>query len=169
MEKSEIKKNNSQKASGDLPRIKNYPLYFWRVFRKLFVMAFFGIGTLIVVILVFPIMRLVVRDGKKFRKGGHHFISCVLEFYIHLMSWVRICEFNISKEDLKILRNLKGSVIIANHPSLLDVIYILAFVRDADCIVKAALKKVGWAASSGRCTFQTMSISKLWKTNAWRH
>lgn len=86
MEKREIEQNNPQKARDDFPRTKNYPLYFWRVFRKLFVMTFFGIGTLIVVIAVFPIMRLAVRDGKKFRKGGHHFISCVLEFYIHLMS-----------------------------------------------------------------------------------
>lgn len=141
MEKREIEQNDPQKARDDFPRTKNYPLYFWRVFRKLFVMTFFGIGTLIVVIAVFPIMRLAVRDGKKFRKGGHHFISCVLEFYIHLMSWVKICEFKITKEDLRTLRNLKGNVIIANHPSLLDVIYILAFVRDADCIVKASLKK----------------------------
>lgn len=145
MEKEQTEKNASQNPSDDLPRIKNYPLYFWRVFRKLFVVAFFGIGTLLIVIVVFPIMRLVIRDNKKFRKGGHHFISGVLEFYIHLMSWIRICEFKISKEDLQTLRNLKSTVIIANHPSLLDVIYILAFVRDTDCIVKAALQK-SWVA-----------------------
>lgn len=140
MERDQIEKNFSPN-SDDLPRIKNYPLYFWRVLRKLFVVAFFGIASLLIVIVIFPIMRLVIRDDKKFRKGGHHFISCALDFYIHLMSWVRICEFKISKEDLQTLRNLKGAVIVANHPSLLDVIYILAFVRDADCIVKAALQK----------------------------
>ncbi|MDE7291513.1 MAG: 1-acyl-sn-glycerol-3-phosphate acyltransferase [Treponemataceae bacterium] len=141
MENSQIEKDASQNLSDDLPRIKNYPLYFWRVFRKFFILVFFGIGTLIVVIAIFPIMRLVIRNNAKFRKKGHHFISCVLEFYIHLMSWLKICEFKISKEDLQTLRNLKGNVIIANHPSLLDVIYILAFVRDTDCIVKASLQK----------------------------
>ncbi|MDE5776512.1 MAG: hypothetical protein K2H67_06505 [Treponemataceae bacterium] len=78
MEKEQTEKNASQNPSDDLPRIKNYPLYFWRVFRKLFVVAFFGIGTLIIVIVVFPIMRLVIRNNKKFRKCGHHFISCFL-------------------------------------------------------------------------------------------
>ena len=141
MENSQIEKDALQNQIDDLPRIKNYPLYFWRVFRKFFIVAFFGIGTLIVVLAVFPIMRLVIRNNAKFRKNGHHFISCVLEFYIHLMSWIKICEFKIGKEDLQTLRNLKGAVIVANHPSLLDVIYILAFVRNTDCIVKASLQK----------------------------
>ncbi len=157
MEKEQIEKNASQSPSDDLPRIKNYPLYFWRVFRKLFVVAFFGIGTFLIVIAVFPIMRLVIRDNKKFRKGGHHFISCVLEFYIHLMSWIRICEFKISKEDLHTLRNLKGAVIIANHPSLLDVIYILAFVRDTDCIVKASLQK-SWVGGVVRALYISNNV-----------
>ena len=141
MENSQIEKDALQNQIDDLPRIKNYPLYFWRVFRKFFIVAFFGIGTLIVVLAVFPIMRLVIRNNAKFRKSGHHFISRVLEFYIHLMSWIKICEFKIGKEDLQTLRNLKGAVIVANHPSLLDVIYILAFVRNTDCIVKASLQK----------------------------
>ena len=55
------------------------------------------------------------------------------------MSWVKISTFKIN--DLKAMRDLRGCVIVANHPSLLDVVYLFAFVRDANCIVKAGLKK----------------------------
>lgn len=126
-------------SANDLPPISNYPAWLWRVLRKLFVVTFFSIGTIIVGVLVFPILKLFNRDKRSFKKAGHKFISVTLDFYIHLMSWIRISSFTI--DDLKTLRHLKGCVIVANHPSLLDVIYILAFVRDADCIVKAGLKK----------------------------
>ena len=32
-----------------------------------------------------------------------------------------------------------GLLILANHPSLIDVVFLISFVRHADCIVKAAL------------------------------
>ncbi|MBP5446611.1 MAG: 1-acyl-sn-glycerol-3-phosphate acyltransferase [Treponema sp.] len=126
-------------SANDLPPIKNYPAWLWRIFRKVFVVVFFGIGTIIIGAIVFPILRLFNPKKTSFKKAGHKFISLILDFYIHLMSWVRISTYKIN--DLKAMRNLRGCVIVANHPSLLDVIYTLAFVRDADCIVKAGLKK----------------------------
>lgn len=126
------------------PPIDNPILYAFRVVRKLFIVGFFGLGTAIVCTLVFPFIRLLnCRNRENFRRAGHHFISVVLDFYIHLMQWIHISLFTI--DDLEKLRNLKGYVIVANHPSLLDVIYTLAFVRHADCLVKADLKK-GWVS-----------------------
>mgnify|MGYP002861782976 FL=1 len=126
-------------AQDDLPKITNYPAWLWRVIRKAFVVVFFGIGSVIIGLIVFPLLRLFIRDKKAFKKTGHVFISVVLDFYIHVMAWIRISTYKI--DDLKTMRALKGCVIVANHPSLLDVIYILTFTRDADCIVKAGLKK----------------------------
>lgn len=154
MEENKVEQSNSLE---DLPPIKNYPLYFWRVFRKLLVVAFFGICSLLIVILIFPIMRLLIRNNEKFRRGGHHFISYSLDFYIHLMSWAKASEFKIGKEDLQKLRNLKGTVIVANHPSMLDVIYTLAFVRDTDCIVKATLAK-SWVGGIVRALYITNNV-----------
>lgn len=126
-------------SAENLPPIKNYPAWLWRVARKIFVVAFFGTGTIIIGAIVFPILRLFNHSKNSFKKAGHKFISLTLDLYIHLMSWIRISTYKI--DNLKTLRHIKGCVIVANHPSLLDVIYILAFVRDADCIVKSGLKK----------------------------
>ncbi len=126
-------------SENDLPPIKNYPAWLWRIFRKIFVVTVFGIGSLIIGAIVFPVLRIFNRDKLSFKRAGHKFISLSLEFFIHLMSWVRISTFKIN--DLKAMRDLRGCVIVANHPSLLDVVYLFAFVRDANCIVKAGLKK----------------------------
>lgn len=129
----------SENQNNDLPPITNYPAWLWRVIRKLFVVLVFGVGSLFISIIVFPILRIFNRDKLSFRRAGHIFISLALDFYIHLMSLVRISTYTIN--DLKTLRNLRGCVIVSNHPSMLDVVYFLAFVRDTNCIVKAALKK----------------------------
>ena len=126
-------------AENDLPPIKNYPAWLLRIVLKIFVEVVFGTGSILIGIVVFPILRLFNHDQKSFKRAGHKFISLSLDFYIHLMSLVRISTYKIN--DLKALRNLRGCVIVANHPSLLDVVYMFAFIRDANCIVKAGLKK----------------------------
>ena len=126
-------------AENDLPPIKNYPAWLLRAVRKIFVEVVFGTGSILIGIVVFPILRLFNHDQKSFKRAGHKFISLSLDFYIHLMSLVRISTYKIN--DLKALRQLRGCVIVANHPSILDVVYMFAFIRDANCIVKAGLKK----------------------------
>lgn len=126
-------------SADDLPPITNYVAWLWRIIRKIFVVTVFGLGSIIIGAIVFPLLRLFNHSKNSFRKAGHKFISFSLDFYIHLMSLLRVSTYKIN--DLKALRDLRGCVIVANHPSLLDVVYILAFVRDTDCIVKAGLKK----------------------------
>lgn len=125
-------------AADDLPKIKNYFYYWYRIFAKIFSYTFFGVGTFIIVLLIFPILRLIWFKPEVFRKNGRIFIANVLNFFIHIMSFLRVSTFEVS--DLKTLRNLKSCVIVANHPSLLDVVYTFAFVKNADCIIRAGLK-----------------------------
>lgn len=127
----------------DYPPIKNYVLYAWRVARKLFVTGFFMLGTGIIVTIVFPFIKLFSHDRERFRKAGHHFISLTLDTFVHFLQWFHVSLYKI--DDLKAMRNLKGCVIVANHPSLLDVIYTFTFNRNSDCIVKADLNK-GWVS-----------------------
>ena len=125
--------------NNDLPPITNYPAWIWRVIRKIFVELVFAIGSLALGLIVFPLLRVFKHNKISYRRAAHKAVSYALDFYIHLMSLVRISTYKIN--DLKALRSVRGCVIVANHPSMLDVIYILAFVRDAVCIVKAGLKK----------------------------
>lgn len=49
---------------------------------------------------------------------------------------------NKSAKDIKReLRELKSCVVVANHPSMLDVVFVISFIPNADCIVRGNLAK----------------------------
>lgn len=132
------KQKDPRYAADDLPKIKNPFGYLYRCFAKVFTYITFGIGTFIIVIFIFPLLHLFWRDKATFRKNGHYFISTVLHGVCNFMSILRVSTYEVS--DLKALRELKSCVIVANHPSLLDVVYTFAFVRNANCIIRAGLR-----------------------------
>lgn len=64
--------------------------------------------------------------------------------YISWGIFIKICrffgyiEFNIDKEIYSICSG--GNLIISNHPSLLDIVFMLSLFKRANCIVKSSLK-----------------------------
>ncbi|MCR5613021.1 lysophospholipid acyltransferase family protein [Treponema sp.] len=134
-----MKKNIDPKyIADDLPKIKNPFLYVYRMIFKTLSFILFGLGSFIIAIFILPVLRLVWHDKEVFRKKGHIFIGNVFSGIIHIFRFLRISEFEVS--DIETLRNLKSCVIVANHPSLLDVVYTIALVKNTDCIIRAGLK-----------------------------
>ncbi len=58
-------------------------------------------------------------------------------FCIGLMRWSGYCHFDLTA--LEALRDARGLVIAPNHPSLFDVVLIVAVVPNVVCVTKAAL------------------------------
>jgi 1-acyl-sn-glycerol-3-phosphate acyltransferase len=121
----------------DLPPVKNWPLYYCRVFFKLFSFLIFGTGSVILGIFVFPAMRLVLHPRDKFSKYGRKFISFTMRVFIHMLHVFGVATLKV--DDRKKYRNLSSKIIIANHPSLLDVVMLLSLIPNADCVVNAYL------------------------------
>lgn len=133
------KKNIDPKYSADdLPKVKNPFMYLLRCIVKSLCFLFFGIGTFLIVLFCFPVLHLVWHDKATFKKKGRIFVAGVLNMFVNIMHFIRISRYEVP--DIEKLRNLHSCVIVANHPSLLDVVYTFAFVRDADCIIRAGLK-----------------------------
>ena len=63
--------------------------------------------------------------------------------YRYFKIFVKIAEFigciHLTVENKDELSNLRSKVVIANHPSLLDVVILFSLVPNADCIVKGDL------------------------------
>lgn len=53
---------------------------------------------------------------------------------IKYFKWINYPKINIDIKD-------KGCLIIANHPSLLDVVFLIAHIRHCNCVVKKELKR----------------------------
>ncbi|OWV24315.1 1-acyl-sn-glycerol-3-phosphate acyltransferase [Fibrobacter sp. UWB2] len=112
--------------------------YIRRVLAKLFCFAFFGICSLILAILLFPIIHIITgfneRRFKIFvRKFNHQYFKIFVKIAEHLGA------IRLTVENRDSLKNLRSKVVIANHPSLFDVVILFSLIPNANCIVKGEL------------------------------
>jgi 1-acyl-sn-glycerol-3-phosphate acyltransferase len=121
----------------DLPPISNKPLYAYRVFIKWFSFIIFSFSSLIIGISILPVMRLVLHPQERFQKYGRHFMSVVLKLFVFIMHSLGIVD--LEPDNRENYRHLSSKIIVANHPSLLDVVMLISLIPNADCIVNANL------------------------------
>jgi len=69
------------------------------------------------------------------RKLNHFFFK----LYVKIISFVGCIRVHV--ENKETLENIRSKVVIANHPSILDVVILFSLVPNADCIVKGDLVK----------------------------
>ena len=122
----------------DLPPVTNKILYAYRVFAKWLSFFIFGFCSLILGTVILPLMRLVLHPRQRFQKYGRRFISGALKFFVFIMHSLRIVDLQADKREN--YRLLSSKIIVANHPSLLDVVMLFSLIPNADCIVNAYLK-----------------------------
>jgi 1-acyl-sn-glycerol-3-phosphate acyltransferase len=123
----------------ELPPITNKALYAYRVFGKWLSFFVFGLGTLVLVILIFPPMCLFIHPRERFKKYGRRFISASMRFFISFMHFLRVV--NLEADNREKYRHLSSKIVVANHPSLLDVVMLLSLIPNADCIVNTDLNR----------------------------
>lgn len=123
----------------ELPPISNKFLYAWRVFVKWFSFFFFGLNSVILGILILPPMRLFLHPKARFQKYGRRFVTFFFRVFVMIMHILGIV--NLEPDDRKKYRRLSSKIIVANHPSLLDVVMLISLIPNADCIVNAYLKR----------------------------
>ncbi len=112
---------------------------FVHIFSKLFCFLLFGLGGIINGTAVFPLIFLFVWDKRQRERIMRKTIQLNFFLFVKVMSLLKVIDINY--HDLEPLRRISGKIICANHPTLLDVVLLMAFVPDANCIVKSALWK----------------------------
>lgn len=126
-------------SADDLPPIKNRFIYFLRICGKVFAFAFFGLGSVVLAVVVFPIIRIFMHPRERFQKVARAVVSATFRFFSGMLHFLHL--INISVDDRNAFKNLKSKIIVANHPSILDVVFIISLVPNADCIVRGGLTK----------------------------
>jgi len=121
----------------DMPPVKNWPLYVYRVLGKWFSFFFFGVSTLLLVFIVFPVMRLVFHPREQFRKYGRRFVSSSMRFFVSLMHGLQLVDLEVDNREN--YRHLSSKILVANHPSILDIVMLFSLIPNVDCIVNAYL------------------------------
>jgi 1-acyl-sn-glycerol-3-phosphate acyltransferase len=124
-------------SHNDLPPVKNRVFYVYGCLAKLFLYFFFGTGSIVLAILVFPLLKICVHPKKKFQRAARYVVSHTFRFFLGMMRVMGVARFNIP--DRRKFWNLKSKIIVANHPSMIDVVCLISLVPDADCIVRGSL------------------------------
>lgn len=113
--------------------------YFWRVIATGLCFTLFGIGGLILSLFVFPLQHLVIKDLKAQKQTARKTVHYTFKFFIAFMQFVGIFKFNLQQAQQ--LKSLNGHLVLANHPSLIDVVVLISIIPNADCVVKTHLFK----------------------------
>lgn len=109
----------------------------WRLLFTGFCFAFFGIGALILGTTVFALFHLVL-PREKAERWCRINVCWSFRIFLDLMRLTGVLTYTVQGSDA--LRN-PGQFIIANHPSLIDIIFIVAHIPDAYCVVKKSAWK----------------------------
>ena len=96
----------------------------------------FGLGGVIIGVVIAPLLFVLVPATELRRRWMRRLIQLAFRAFIGLMRSVGVLRYEMENIDLL---QRPGLLILANHPSLIDVIFLVAHTRHADCIVNGAL------------------------------
>lgn len=113
--------------------------YVQRLFSTALSFAVFGIGGLIYSLLVFPPMFLFIRDRSKRRAAARSMIGRGFGAFVWFMHIQGLFDYRI--EGRENINDERRQLIIANHPTLIDVVILISLFPQANCVVKEAVMK----------------------------
>ena len=108
----------------------------WRTGATAWCFACFGLGGLLLRLVVFPLLGMVVRRAPRRAAAARAMVHHSFRGFISMMRALGVITYELHGTD-KLRRH--GLLILANHPSLIDVVFLMALIKRADCIVKATL------------------------------
>lgn len=121
--------------------MKRWLLQFWHVLvvRECFLL--FGVGGVVLSLLVFPALYLCP-GGKIVRQRR---ARAVIRFFFWLLTRVLVGTgvMRLVVSGREYLVDCGGKIILANHPTYIDVVILQSLIPECNCIVKAALWD-GW-------------------------
>jgi 1-acyl-sn-glycerol-3-phosphate acyltransferase len=107
-------------------------LSYWRVFGTSLGFLAVGVGG----VLVFPLINVFIRRRQLRTEVARDLIGFTFHCIVRSMRAMGVFRYEI--KGLERLER-RGLLILANHPTLIDIVFLMAFVKRADCIVKSRL------------------------------
>ncbi|MBT4626343.1 MAG: 1-acyl-sn-glycerol-3-phosphate acyltransferase [Rhodospirillales bacterium] len=121
-----------------LRRISYWISYVWRLVATDLSFSVFGAGALLASLIVFPVLRLIALVFFLGREWAHRrcqfSISIGFHLFIEFMRFFGVLTYEVRGAEK--LRDLSGTLIVSNHPTLLDVVFIISMVPQTLCVVK---------------------------------
>ncbi len=117
-----------------MPRMLDYG---WRLVFTGVAFFSFSLGGLLLTATVIPALSLLIRRRQRRQNAIRAVIRGCFIFFIGFLKFVRVIDVDVHGGAS--LGRCRGSVVVANHPTLLDVVMVISLVRRAQCIIKSPI------------------------------
>lgn len=98
----------------------------------------FGIGAIFLNFIIFPMANFFLKD-KQLLYFYSDIIHNTWKWFVRILIFFKIIKLNIT--DLDNIKQIKQKIIVATHPSFIDILILIALIPRTTCIVKYSLSK----------------------------
>lgn len=109
----------------------------WRGFGCGLFLAIIGLGGTAMAVTIFALIAALTKDVVVRQRRIQWVLHQSFRLYCRAIRWMRIADVEVVGAER--LKNMRGTLIVANHPSLLDVVMIMSVVPEVQCVVKGGL------------------------------
>jgi 1-acyl-sn-glycerol-3-phosphate acyltransferase len=155
-------------------KIKQKTNYVWRVGATGFSFASFGVGGMLIGGVIAPIINALTPEQKQKHFRAQQVIRYSFKGFTEMMVKLGIMTYEV--EGLEKLQHSQQELIIANHPTLIDVVVLIGQMTKANCVVKQALwsnpftkgpvKNAGYILNTGSAQFVEDCVNSLQENGA---
>lgn len=110
----------------------------WRLLATVLAFSVFGLGGVLLWLVFFPLLQWLDCDRRRRARRARLAIHHAFRLFVNFMRGLGLLRYRIAGRD-RLARG--GQLILANHPSLIDVVFLISMVPNADCVVKAGLAR----------------------------
>jgi 1-acyl-sn-glycerol-3-phosphate acyltransferase len=124
----------------------------WRLVATALAFAVFGLIAAVANLLYFVPLRLVVPRRDVRQRWARAAIRVLYKAFLRVLVLLGIVKLDLDRHALATLGGARA-VIVANHPTLLDVLVLLAYIEQASCVVKHSLWRNPFLSSAIRAAY----------------
>ena len=137
----------------------------WRIFATGLSFSVFGFYALLLALTVCPLLALCSFNANTRSRRVQWVVHRACGHFVGMMKLLGLLSCEITGREH--LQAGTGRLIVANHPSLIDAVFLLSWLPQADCIVKQALTvnpflrwTVAWAGYIGNAAPDELRIDR---------
>ncbi|ENW95284.1 hypothetical protein F903_01035 [Acinetobacter sp. NIPH 298] len=154
--------------------IKQKSNYLLRVAATGLSFASFGVGGIGIATVVAPLVRLSSSNPEVRQQRAQQVIRYSFKGFTEMMVKLGIMSYSV--EGLDKLQNSRQELVIANHPTLIDVVVMIGLMQQANCVVKQSLwsnpftrgpvRSAGYILNAGSQQFIEDCVARLQEQGA---
>lgn len=119
-----------------MAELLHVPGRLWRILATAIAFVSFGIGGVLLWLVVFPLLSLLVREPARRQVVARGAVGALFRGFVVWMRLLGLIRYEVLGAE-RLQR--RGLLILANHPTLIDVVFLIGLVPNASCVVKSTL------------------------------